>query len=347
MRTGCTDSRLPATARDRLAVWHRSLHQRKVEKVVLTPLVLRDPLQTVLARRSRLFATWELRPAAFGLIAHFACDVQPTPSHPDGRRVEGDFEIVELGSDACLLVYDLRTEEEERGPEQLARRSYPLATCPFIRSRDLLSQIVRLAKDRGWIPICTDAMGYDRDTQEFRRDMKHQPATDAFREMAEQGRLVQHMKVSFRDEQGLEHLLATLDDRLVLPAMGQSASRARSVSVQREPEPSRQMVVRLIFPSGTFATSGEAEVLCEAVRHGAGLSVATLHLNPYLNAQIVDWLTGESVQLTITDTSTVSLIPRSKAPRSTLERVVATIFRYFGEADVRAERVTGPAVETA
>jgi hypothetical protein len=217
--------------------------------------------------------------------------------------------------------------------------------------------VIGIARERDWLPICVDAMGYDRETRGFRRDTKHQDVGEAFREMVEQGRQMHQMQVSFRETQGREvfrssfnrygravvrrgNVLLALDE-FVIHAVVQSLSRSTAVSISRAREVMQQKLVRLGFGPGALASTRDIIALCEAIRRGGGMSVTTLHLNPYLSAQVVDYLTGEVIQLIVTDGESAALIPRSEVSRGTMERIVTTVFRHFGEAEtVNVESIT-------
>jgi len=347
--------KLSATAATRIEEVSRLLRSGKAQRVTLAPLVLKETLRNLLARRARLFTEWQAQREGHGHVVSFKRHLRPTPHTPEGRVVTGQFEILEGGKELCVLASILGSDEESHGPRLLARRAYPLGVRPFVKSEDLLRRVINLAKAREWFPICVDAIGYDRETHEFRRDMKHQSIADAFREMEDQGRLVHQVKVSFRAEGGHARLLATLNrygravvehgevslvaKEFVVASAEDWARGGRELSVVREATRSRQKVVRLVFPRSTLVGPEEIAALCDALRRGHGLNVTTVHLNPYLNAQVLDYLTGDAVQLVVMDDASVSLLPRSVRSRGTVERVVATIFRFFGEAEVRVEPI--------
>jgi hypothetical protein len=302
-----------------------------------------------------LFVEWNVAPEPFGYTVEFARDLKPTAYTPNGSRAAGRFDVLEASDQVCLLASTLGAREQEHGPHLLARSAYPLGVRPFIKSGELLRSVMRLASQHDWTPLCLDAMGYDRETREFRRDMKRQPVPDAFREMSEQGRQTHQVRVHFRG--GADHYLICLFNRygravvehgdvvvaatgFVLPTAAESLRQVGTLSIRRESTPSRQQLVRLEFPPNTFADPDSVRNLCEALRQGDGLNVTVIHLNPFLHAQVLDYLTGESVQLYVMDDANASLVPRSRADRGTLQRVVATVFRFFGEADVNVERMT-------
>jgi len=75
------------------------------------------------------------------------------------------------------------------------------------------------------------------------------------------------------------------------------------------------------------------------VRKADGLNVSVIHLNPYLQSQILDFFTGDAVELLVTSPGRVSLLPRSSDCGSTIERIATTIYRHFGEAKARRIRL--------
>jgi len=346
---------LPPLIAARLEHFSRLLGAAQTRRVSLSPLVLRRPVEELLARRKSLFSEWRAAEQPFGYTIGFARGLRPTPHTPQGRKVAGEFDIIQVNGRICLLVSSAPMETEVHGPRHLARRAYPLATRPLLGSEDLVRIVSRLATQRGWAPLCADAIGYDRHTGEFRRDMKHQPVADAFREMAEQGRQMHQMRVLFQDEATRQALLAVVNrygratvyrgdvtlaaSHLVLAVATEASDRWRRLSVNRARDPGQQTVVQLGFPADTFATSQDTMALCSAVRRGVGLNVTTVHLNPYLNAQVLDYLTGQSVELVVLDDRTVSLIPRCAESSDAMQRVVALIFRFFGEGEVRVAPV--------
>jgi len=355
MRAGGDRLEVSAPVRERADSLTRALESGTVRRVTLTPLILRHSASDVLERRRRLFSEWSVERQDFGYAVRFGRDLRPTPKTPSGRRVTGQFDLLEVGNHTCILASTLTREAEELGPALVAHRAYPLASRPFIRSQDLVRLIVRVAAQRQWEALCTDAMGYHRETGEFRRDMRFEPVADAFREMQEQGRDMHQVRVIFRTETGPRHVVTTLnrhgratlyagDVRLiasdfVLEAVQGSRARAKGLSVERSTRPTLQKAVRLKFAEGTFRHSGDCRLLCDAVRRGDGLNVTTVHLNPYLNAQVIDYLSGQAVAMLVLDGATVSLVPRSSRCEEIMDRLIATVFRFFGEADLGVEAV--------
>lgn len=346
---------MSSTVRMRLEHLARLLRSRQVRPLTLTPLILRRSLGDLLERRARLFAKWDVESREFGCVVSFARDLRPTLYTPKGRRVEGQFDVLQGEEGVCLVACTLRSDVEAAGPGLLARRAYPLAARPFISSEELLRLVVHVARERDWTPLCADAMGYDRETRKFRRDLKHQPIADAFREMAEQARRMHQVTVSFRNDSGEERLLAALNrhgraivqrgdpalvaDEFVCAVARRSLRRSAALSVPRARERAQQKVVQLIFPENTFSGGSAAGVLCDALRRAGGLNVTTVHLNPYLNAQVLDFLTGQALQLLVLDESRVSLIPRSSSCEAAMERVVGSILGFFGEAEVEVRHI--------
>jgi hypothetical protein len=110
--------------------------------------------------------------------------------------------------------------------------------------------------------------------------------------------------------------------------------------VTRAQEPVEQESVELEFQDDTFDSYDAMRSLCKAVRQADGLNVSIIHLNPYLQAQILDFYTGAAIEMLVTDMRNVSLIPRSADCTASMERVATTIYRYFGEAKPKRARVS-------
>jgi len=319
------------------------------QRVTLSPLIVRHSVETLLQRRTTVFAGFDAAQVGYGYAAEFTLCTKPSGQFPEGRAVSGSFDILRVTDRVWVLASTTPREVEQYGPILLGNRAYPLGARPFVDSRRLLRGVIGIARERDWLPICVDAMGYDRETRGFRRDTKHQDVGEASREMVEQGRQMHQMQVSFRDSQGREvfrssfnrygravvrrgNVLLALDE-FVLDAVVQSMSRSTAVSISRAREVMQQKLVRLVFGPGALASTRDIMALCEAIGRGGGMSVTTLHLNPYLSAQVLDYLTGEVIQLIVTDGESAAFIPRSEASRGTMERIVTTVFRHFGEAE--------------
>jgi len=355
MSKGESDIALPPTVRDRAEYMSEVLLAGVVQRVALSPLVVRQSVEALLDRRRRVFTGLDATQAGYGYAAQFTLCTKPSQQFPEGKVVAGSFDLLHVTDQLWVLASTTSSEIEQYGPVLLAKRAYPLGARPFVDSGQLLRDVTGIARERDWSPICVDAMGYDRETRGFRRDTKHQEVGEAFREMAEQGRQMHQMQVSFREGRGREVLRASFSrygraivregsvllalDEFVLRVVGQSLNRRAALSIQREREPMQQKLVRLAFSPGTLARTEDIRALCDAIRHDGGMSVTTLHLNPYLNAQVLDYLTGEAVQLIVTDTGSAALIPRSESCKGTMERIVTTVFRHFGEAEVSVEAI--------
>jgi len=206
-----------------------------------------------------------------------------------------------------------------------------------------------MAAEKGCTATALDAMGYDR-ARRFRRDMREQPVDDALAEMRQQDRYVHRLEVSFTDANSSELLRASFDrygnvslcrgdpelavTGFILPIVAAYTSRANMYSVEVSPKPRQQELLQLTFPNEPFGTYTDMEALCDALRRGEGLAVTILHLNPYLQAQVVDMLTGVTADMIVLDKSRVSLCPRSQRGGQSLERMTSTLLRHFGEAQV-------------
>ena len=347
---GGDGSQIPQPVLLYLAERTADLRRRKIKSLRLTPLLHPAPFADVLARRRSLFKELSRSDNAYGQALSFSRKVKPTASHPHGRMVEGGFQVLSLSSGLSLVASSLDLDAHRNGPGLLAKRAYPVAKRPFIPSLLLRRLIQQMATTRQWTATAVDAIGYDRKTLRFRRDTKQQPVDDAMAEMSEQGRQLHRVVVSFQDEHRREKMKAAFDrygsatvlrgsietacHGFIVPAVAEAQSGAKAYEVERAPKPAQQQVVQLVYRDEPFARYEGMNALCRAIRCGEGLSVSIVHLNPYLQAQVLDFFTGAAVELLVMDATTVSLLPRSEKCQAAMERVAAILFRYFGEAEV-------------
>lgn len=321
----------------------------------LIPLLTEVPISEAIRRREGLFHVCEARATPFGYEVDFSRRLRSSRDHPEGRLVQGSFDILAISDLLCILGSSLPPDVQRHGPALFARSAYPLARRPFINSDSVRRLVDGVAADRNWAATALDAMGYERQTRKFRRDMKPQPVDDAFDEMKDQKRQVHQVKVAFFDGDDNEAYRASFNrygevtvyqgcldvavQEFVFPAVNAITSEAQAYAVERERMPSHQEALQLSYADEPFGEHEDMKYLCEAVRGAEGLSVTTVHLNPYLQAQVLDFFTGAAVELVVMDASSVCLIPRSSGCRSALERIAETIFYYFGEAEITRGRV--------
>lgn len=353
MKPDDTMPQLPPSVASYLQDQATALRKHRVGRVRLLPVLLEVPLADLLRRRAAFFRQLALRTEGFGLVVEFSRLLRPSAGYPRGRLVSGTFDILIVSDRLCILASSLPADSHCHGPVVLAECAYPLAKRPFLTSLELCRLVGSTADRNGWEAIAVDAMGYDRKTLAFRRDSKCQAVDDAFREMTAQGRQVHKVKVSFREEDGRQALRAWFDRHaettiqrgdlgsavrdFLFPAIEAVSSAGAEFAVPRSERLADQEVLQIAFAEDLFLEHGDMNGLCEALRKGDGLSVTTMHLNPYLQAQILDFFTGAAVELLVTDERTISLIPRSGNCRSTLEKIAQTVFYYFGEATVNRE----------
>lgn len=331
------------------------LRKKAVKRLRFTPLLLTVDLDELLSRRRSHFQRWFCEPHDCGVSVSFTRKIRPTGISPIGRIVEGSFEILAVSKTFCLLLSSLDSDADDNGPRLFARKAYPLAKRPFISSLVLQHHVTQLAANHNWLPICVDAGGYDKKTQQFRRDMKRQPIDDALAEMSQQGRQLHKVIVSFRNDDRRQIMRVAFDrhcrtviqkgnvelvlQEFVLPSVEHAKDEAASYCIDRADNPRAQEIVRLSFRGEPFDDIQSMELLCSAIMKGDGLSLSIIHLNPYLQSQVLDFLTGESLDILIMDSHSVCLIPRSSNAGQSMERVAALIFRFFGEAEVSREPI--------
>ena len=348
---------IPRAARIRLEEYSTDLRRRRMRHLWLLPLITARDIAEIALRRARLFSQLEPNRTPFGYTIRFARQLRPSQSHPHGRGVSGSFDVITLSSGCSLVASALEGDERRQGPLRFVNRSYPYARRPFLTSGELCDLVQDIAGVDG-TAISVDAIGYERETHEFRRDAKRQPVDEAAEEMRQQGRDLHRVLTAIRIRDGSTIKVAfdryasvllfrgcplRLAECFILPALQKAAATYAQLSVSAEQTATRQKMVDLQFSEGTFSTRADMEALCSALRRGDGLSVTAVHLNPYLQAQILDFFTGEAVQLVVLNESSASLIPRSRAAQRAMDRIVTTMFRYFGEARIRQARVWQPA----
>jgi len=274
--------------------------------------------------------------------------LRPTPSHPNGREIEGMFEVFEVTRDIAFVVSSLSGATDEHGPQRFCSTAYPLATRPFISSKLLLDFIRRIADRNDWDAMSLDTQGYDRSTHRFRRDTKQQPVLDAFREMAEQGRKVHRMQVAFVDSDNVVRLRAAFDryaqlnvmfgnfetcvHHFTMPSIQDASTQLASYNLKEAKRPIDQELLRFTFEGNPFVTYDEMRAVCDAIRRAPGMNLSIIHLNPYMQAQIVDFFTGAVLDMVILNENTITLSPQRTSGQSAMDRVATSIFRFYGEA---------------
>jgi hypothetical protein len=210
------------------------------------------------------------------------------------------------------------------------------------------------ANEHKFSPVTRDTYGYHRRSRSMRRDTERQTPNDAALEMAEQGRQIHRMEVSFRFDRRQSARLAF--DRnaslsitkgnpvaavlgLLLPGVIEAAKFDEKYKVERTSNALQQEIVQVEFPDDVFLDHDSCRALCAAVRVAGGLNVAVIHLNPYLQAQILDFYTGGSIDMLVLDSQRITLVPRSVDAKQTMQRVADTIQSYFGEGKVSRQLI--------
>jgi hypothetical protein len=354
VRPGSDFGDLPAPVEGFLADAKDALRDRKIERLRLYPLLLRTSVQSLIARRQRLYDAVIFEAVRYGYDVKFERKLKRSKANLEGRISKGVFSILVVSPQIAIVASTLAGDDNVNGPRRFTAKSYPLARRPFFPSTALVRLIDKFAADRRCTPTCLDATGYHRQSRRPRREFERQSPTDAAREMAEQGRQIHRMLVGFRYE-GRETTRLYFDRNasitllkgspqaavkdLMLPAMHETLVADKTYEVVRTPEPIDQESVELDFQEEPFDSYEAMRTLCDAIRQGDGLNVAIIHLNPYLQAQVLDFFTGEAVEMLVTDARSVSLIPRSVNCGETIERIATTIFRYFGEAKPKRARL--------
>jgi predicted RNA-binding protein YlqC (UPF0109 family) len=186
--------------------------------------------------------------------------------------------------------------------------------------------------------------------------MKRQPADQAAAEMSEQRRQIHRLLLSFEGKDHKEQLRVSFDrygrvvmrsgdscqalKALVIPAADDAADKAKTYEVKHCENASGQEMIEIQFADDTMAKYSDMEKLCRLVREQDGLSVTIVHLNPYLQAQVLDFLAGSAVEMAVMDSRTISLVPRAGDCRETILNIASQVFRSFGEGEVTRRLVT-------
>lgn len=341
-------ARLPRAVAECLDGAGEDLRHRRIERIRLDPLVLRAPIETLLERRRRLFNFLHYERTEYGFEVSFRRQVKASREFPVGRECKGAFRILTVTRQIVLIVSDLREDDHNHGPKRFTRRAYPLARRPFVASTTLVRLIEQFGASLDAIPTAGPTHGYHRRSRSYRRDSELQSPAAAAREMVEQDRYPHRMWVSYRRD-GRKRARVSFDrnccvtvlsgspldavKQLILPGVSIAISADKTYELDQLVAPIDQEVVELTFRDEPFDSFEAMNELCYAVRRSDGLNVAVIHLNPYLHAQVLDFLTGAAIDMLVTDCRSVSLVPRSGSCGAAIQRIATTIFHHFGEGE--------------
>lgn len=343
--------------RDTVADWlnwaARRLHPGGFERVRLSPLVLKRPLREVMSRRQRMFDLLTMDETEYGLYVRFRRNLRPTKQHPQGRIVTGDFNILSIEDDIVMVASGLDSDAHANGPELIWEHSYPLALMPFISSLVLKRTVEHAVESQGWQATCVSAAGYCQESHAYRFDNKRQDIAITFSEMAQQGRHLHRVELLLSD--GSDRALGRFAvDRFaqaavmsgnismvlrefVLPMVCSFCDEKSARSVRRADSAAEQQAVVITFQENTFADNEDLETLCEAISQSPGLGVSVVHLNPYLQAQVLDYLSGATVSVIVATHNRMAIVPRSGDVETAMDRICSTVFRRFGEGKATVE----------
>jgi hypothetical protein len=269
--------------------------------------------------------------------------------------VTGDFALLSISSHLVLITSVLDSDANKHGPDLLYRNSYPLATAPFITSGVLQQTIDAGAQRLSCKAVSVDAIGYSQETGRFRWDLEHQSVSNVLSEMAAQGRHLHRVEIVLMDSGDRERARFSIDrlgrttikagspaaltTQFILPVVEHYESASEKLSIGRADRASQQQGVVLTFPRETFSKYSDMEALCDAIRESSGLGVSIIHLNPYLQAQIMDYYVGTTVDLVVTGHDRATLIPRMPHSETSLGRICTSVLRYFGEGQISVQRL--------
>src|ERR1035437_4556292 len=295
---------LPPAVGEFLAKAQSRLRDGKTERVRLCPLILRSSLKDLLSRRKRVFDIVEYAEADYGVQVTFTRRLKRSMNHPNGHECIGEFNLLSIRDDLRLVCSELASEEHKNGPSRFTEKSYPLARRPFFSSTALVRLIEQYSSTHSWAVTTRDTFGYHRQSRSARRDTERQSPSAAAREMAEQQRQTHRMVVdyaegsrrkatlSFDRNAALSVLGGSITDalkNLVFPGVEEAWAKDPTYAVQHCPEPRGQEAVEIEFVDEPFDSYDAMRTLCGAVRRGDGLNVSIIPLNPYLQAQILDF----------------------------------------------------------
>jgi hypothetical protein len=312
-------------------------------------------MDEILARRQQLFVDLISKEFSHGLYIEFKRAIKASSEHPQGRIIDGDFNILKIDDSLAVIASELPPDANKHGPELLWTRSYPLAASPFITSLFLKHTVEDMVSDTGWQATCVDASGYCTESRAYRRDTKRQDIACTFAEMAQQGRNLHHVELLLHDKAEKEQARFSVDreakvaiksgdpaftlTHFIMPMSLWFQHHIKELAIERAARANDQRAVVLTFPKDTFSQNEDLETLCDAIRQAPGLGVTIVHLNPYLLAQVLDYWSGATVGVMVTSNSRMVMVPRCGDVDSTVGRICSTVFQCFGEGDATVERL--------
>jgi hypothetical protein len=307
----------------------------------MTPLYVKGDIAEMFSHRRYRYSDFEITESEGRMVVRFG-------RYTESRKLEGCFEVEPLGEGYYLIFSVLDSDVLKDGPQYICERAFPLGKRPFLRFSSILDVISEFGNGGDLEMVGLTTWGLDNSTQAKRRDSKHQPLSKAYGEMVAQQRTPYKMRISFRNEKGSETFRATFDRNLqisvdvgppdvlasdiMIPSLVRHWEQRHNYSILCQPDARQQEILTKTFPSKTFSSLDRMRNLCEVIReNGEGLGVSILHLNPYLHAQIIDYLAGSAYDLIILDDSTLSLVPQAPDPYGSLERISNLIGQFFLE----------------
>ncbi|MFH1237401.1 MAG: hypothetical protein V1648_03280 [Candidatus Aenigmatarchaeota archaeon] len=96
---------------------------------------------------------------------------------------------------------------------------------------------------------------------------------------------------------------------------------------------SKPLSIKFNYP--VFETVERNKNLIEAMEKMTYSSISVLHANPYLHITLSDFLDGSSYDIQVLSEDKITIIPQLKSTYSSLNRMIDTIFRRFGEGTVK------------
>src|SRR5690349_3338617 len=95
MPTQISKLEIPTAVVEFLSAQREARRARKIERLRLYPLVLRKPLDVLVARRGKsLFDVASVDPKPYGFEVFFKRHIKSSDAYPDGRDCEGLFHLL-------------------------------------------------------------------------------------------------------------------------------------------------------------------------------------------------------------------------------------------------------------
>lgn len=92
--------------------------------------------------------------------------------------------------------------------------------------------------------------------------------------------------------------------------------------------------LQITYGSPVFQDKDQNRRLIEVLHKLPDAALSVFHGNPYLHASLVDYATGSSYVLWITDNAAIKIVPELRATPGSLERICNHITEHFAEGEI-------------